>query len=189
PRRDEEFYCRDVVFQVEDILFKVSRRPFEEDSEGFASMFALPPTDHPSGVEGTSDANPIHLPVTEDEFRALLHVIFPTSFTTRALTKDNWMSVLKLADMWGFDDVRDKAIAELRRLIPGSAERVRIARRFGIAGWVEPALKELVQQDMLSAGDLEALGWDMAARLIQIRENVQFSGNCTCGCNYCSIAH
>ncbi len=111
------------------------------------------------------------------------------AFTTRALTKDNWMSALKLADMWGFDDIRDKAIVELRRLIPGSAERIRVARLFSIPGWVEPALKDLAQQDTLSGADLQALGWNTVAKLMQIRENVQFGNSCTCGCNYCSIAH
>ena len=45
------------------------------------------------------------------------------------------------------------------------------------------------QEQPLSAQDLEALGWDTAAKLFQIRESVPFTGTCVCGCNYCSVAH
>ncbi len=97
-RRDDEFYCQDVVFlvresshvshhpgaptsappiQVEDVLFKVPRRPFEYDSEVFSVMFTLPPVSGAYGVEGVSDDNPIRLEgVNEDEFRPLLWVMF-----------------------------------------------------------------------------------------------------------------
>ncbi|KAI0365158.1 hypothetical protein BV20DRAFT_925133, partial [Pilatotrama ljubarskyi] len=176
PRRDPEFYCQDIVFQVEDVLFKVSRRPFEEDSDGFSSMFTLPSSNQASVVEGTSDANPVHLHgVTADDFRSLLYVLFPASYGgTRPLTKEQWMSALRLADMWDFEGVRDKAIDELRKLIPWHAERVSVARRFGIPGWIEPALKELAQQDSISATELQMLGWSTAAKLFQVRECVQF---------------
>ncbi|PIL33328.1 hypothetical protein GSI_04779 [Ganoderma sinense ZZ0214-1] len=77
PRRDDEFYCQDIVFLVEDVLFKVPRRPFEHESEVFSGMFALPPVNSAYGVEGSSDDNPIELEgVTEDEFKALLWVMF-----------------------------------------------------------------------------------------------------------------
>ncbi|KAI8974157.1 hypothetical protein BD414DRAFT_524925 [Trametes punicea] len=191
PRRDSEFYCRDVVFRVEETLFRVSRRPFEDNTSAFQTMFSLPSLDHARGAEGTSDDHPIRIQgVTEDEFRALLYVLFPTSYgVPRTLTKDQWMSALKLATMWNFEGVRDKAIAELRRLVPEHAERIRLARLFDIPGWIETALNELAQQDSLTAAELQALGWDTAAKLIKMRENVAFSGACMCGCNYCTIAH
>ncbi|KAH9885108.1 hypothetical protein C8Q73DRAFT_660364 [Cubamyces lactineus] len=189
--RDPEFYCRDVIFHVEGVLFKVSRRPFEEDSEAFSSAFTLPPPDHPDGIEGSCDTNPIELGgIIADEFRSLLRVLFPgTSDISRTMSKDQWISALKLATMWDFENVRQKAIAELFKLVPQHGERVRLARVYDIPGWIEPALKELVQQDSLSASDLEALGWATAAKLIQIRESVSFTDCCTCPCNYCTIAH
>ncbi|KAI0355270.1 hypothetical protein OH77DRAFT_1403431 [Trametes cingulata] len=191
PTRDPEFYCQDIVFQVEDVLFKVSRRPFEEESEGFSAMFTLPPSSQSSAREGTSDANPLRLHgIKADDFKSLLYVLFPASYGgTRTLIKEQWMSALRLADMWAFDGVRDQAIRELRKLIPWHAERVRVAREFRIPGWIEPALRELAQQDALSAAELQALDWETAAKLFQVRESVQFAAQCTCGCNYCSIAH
>ena len=94
PRRDDEFYCQDIVLlvskpsltsmqscqrppQVEDVLFKVPRRPFESESEVFSAMFELPPINGAYCVEGSSDDNPIRLDgVKEDEFRPLMWVMF-----------------------------------------------------------------------------------------------------------------
>ncbi|PIL33340.1 hypothetical protein GSI_04791 [Ganoderma sinense ZZ0214-1] len=235
PRRDDEFYCQDIVFLVEDVLFKVPRRPFEHESEVFSGMFALPPVNSPYGVEGSSDDNPIQLEgVTEDEFKALLWVMFrsislfllylsspcysrlpsssalpPTHRTphtprratpvspipsgygsSRTLTQPQWVSVLRLSTMWFFKDIRTRAIAELSKLVATPAARIVLARTYNISGWTEPALCALAQQDApLSAQDLEALGWDAAAKLVQIRESVVFAGACVCGCNYCTVAH
>ena len=95
PIRDGEFYSPDVVFlvsfflsssncppihrdiQVEGVLFKVPRRPFEQDS-AFGDTFNLPPLDGTT-EEGTSDEHPLPLHgIKEAEFRALLSVMFRT---------------------------------------------------------------------------------------------------------------
>ncbi|KAI1787733.1 hypothetical protein LXA43DRAFT_1184327 [Ganoderma leucocontextum] len=191
-RRDDEFYCQDVVFLVDDVLFKVPRRPFEYDSEAFSATFTLPPVNGAYGVEGSSDDNPIKLEgVTEDEFRPLLWVMFRSGYgSSRTLTQTQWISVLRLSTMWFFKDLRERAVNELSKLVSTPAARIVLARKFNIPGWTEPALGALAQQEQpLSAQDLEALGWDTAAKLIQIRESVVFSGTCVCGCNYCSVAH
>ncbi|KAI0355265.1 hypothetical protein OH77DRAFT_1403507 [Trametes cingulata] len=201
--RDPDFFCQDIVFQVsrtssalshsyilpcklEVVLSKVSRRPFEEKSEGFSAMITLPPSSQSSVREGTSDANPLRLHgIAVGDFKSLLYVLFLASYGgTRTLTKEQWMSALRLADMWAFDGVRDQAIRELRKLIPWHAERVRVAREFRIPGWIE-----LAQQDALSAPELQALDWETAAKLFQARESMQFAAQCMCGCKYCSIAH
>ncbi|TBU29227.1 hypothetical protein BD309DRAFT_989924 [Dichomitus squalens] len=198
PRRDDEFYCQDVVFlrsfptQVGGVLFKVPRRPFEHDSKAFSDTFGLPPLNSAYGVEGSNDDNPIKLEgVTEEEFRPLLWVMFRAGYgSARILTQPQWTSVLRLATMWIFDDIRERAITELSRLVTSPAARIVLARRYNIPGWLEPALTTLAQQEQpLSAQDLEALGWETAAKLFQIRESVTFTGTCVCGCNYCTVAH
>ncbi|KAI0648592.1 hypothetical protein C8Q79DRAFT_925448 [Trametes meyenii] len=188
-RRDEVFYCQDIVFQVEDILFRVSRRPFEEDSESFRTTFELPSLDRLSAVEGSSDECPLPLKgVTADEFRSLLRVLFPNIYGVPIpLTKEQWLSALKLADMWSFDKVRAEAILSLKKLTPSHAERVHIARLHNIPGWSEPALIALAQQDVLTVPDLQALGWSTVAKLLQVRDSIAFGpGVCTCTCNYCT---
>ncbi|PIL33324.1 hypothetical protein GSI_04775 [Ganoderma sinense ZZ0214-1] len=144
-------------------------------------MFALPPVNSAYGVEGSSDDNPIQLEgVTEDEFKALLWVMFRSGYgSSRTLTQPQWVSVLRLSTMWFFKDIRTRAISELSKLVSTPAARIVLARTYNISGWTEPALCALAQQDApLSAQDLEALGWDAAAKLVQIRESVVFRVVC-----------
>ncbi len=60
------------------MLFKVARRPFEQESTIFNHTFQLPSAEGLDGeCEGETDDNPICLNgVTEEEFRALLRVMF-----------------------------------------------------------------------------------------------------------------
>ena len=109
--------------------------------------------------------------------------------SSRSLIKKDWVSALKLSTMWLFDSIREQAIAELSRIIRDPIERIQVSRRFRIAGWIEPALLSLAQQDVLKSEELERLGWDDAARLFRVRESVVFQASCTCLCNYCSAAH
>ena len=56
-------------------LFKVPRRKFEDGSEVFRDMFAMPPG---NGVaEGQTDEHPLLLEsISTDEFRSLLRAMF-----------------------------------------------------------------------------------------------------------------
>ena len=102
------------------------------------------------------------------------------------LNKEEWISVLKLSHMWNFDSVRTRAIEELARVIREPAKRLVLARSFQISGWKQSALLELAQKDALSAEDLEALGWVDAAKLLVVRDSVEFRDTCTFHtCQYC----
>lgn len=66
-----------IIQQVEGCLFKVPRRPFEDQSDVFKSMFTLPPGQN-IVVDGMSDDKPLLLEnIKKDDFRAFLHVLFP----------------------------------------------------------------------------------------------------------------
>ncbi|KAI0761524.1 hypothetical protein BD413DRAFT_617048 [Trametes elegans] len=191
--RDADFYCEDIIFLVDDVLFKVSRKPFERDSEVFRDMFSLPsPRGNIAEVDGMSDQRPLVLGgIGASEFRAFLNVIFPITYgtTRRVLDKGEWLHVLRLAEMWGFEAVRKQAVRELSRLVSQHAERFALAHQFSIPGWIEPALQHLARQDTLSAEDFRWLGWETAARLVQVRDSVVFAHTCLCVCNYCKHAH
>ena len=62
---------------MEGKLFKLPRRPFEEQSEVFRTMFLLPPGSH-AQVEGLTDEMPLRLEgITKIDFKAFLKVLFP----------------------------------------------------------------------------------------------------------------
>ena len=63
--------------QVEDTLFRVPRRYFEQESEIFRTMFQLPVAE---GIapDGSSNERPLLLEgVNKEDFRQLLKVMFP----------------------------------------------------------------------------------------------------------------
>lgn len=75
--RDEDFYMQDVIFRVENQLFKVPIRYLIETSDVFRTMFELPQGEEASGGEGSSDEKPVHLEgVKSEDFKQLLKVLF-----------------------------------------------------------------------------------------------------------------
>jgi hypothetical protein len=69
--------------QVEDTLFRVPRRYFEQESEIFRTMFQLPVA---KGIapDGSSNEQPLLLEgVNKEDFRQLLRVMFPECVDSR----------------------------------------------------------------------------------------------------------
>ena len=95
--------------------------------------------------------------------------------------------MLKLSTMWNFDSVRTRAIEELARVVQSPAERLTLARTFQISGWRQSALFALARLEVLTATDLEALGYVDAAKLLVVRDSVEFRDSCTyTSCQYCN---
>ncbi|KAF8216991.1 hypothetical protein K438DRAFT_1748117 [Mycena galopus ATCC 62051] len=114
--RDQNYYFNNITFKY---IFNVPRYHFERTSEIFGTMLTLSPGD---GVqpEGQSDETPIVLEgITQIDFRALLKVLYPLHVrqpvfnAVQWMTKDEWISVLKLSTLWRFLDARDLAIKQL----------------------------------------------------------------------------
>ncbi|OCB88008.1 hypothetical protein A7U60_g4793 [Sanghuangporus baumii] len=73
-QRDEQFYYTLITFEVENILFRVPRRPFEIESSVFKEMFELPSD---GSSDGNTDEKPLALSgITVESFRAFLRVLF-----------------------------------------------------------------------------------------------------------------
>ncbi|KAH9171818.1 hypothetical protein EDB89DRAFT_2070387 [Lactarius sanguifluus] len=100
-----------------------TRPPFAapENSLVFSSMFSLPRTiattttgDSTAAAEGTSDANPIHLPgVTELEFETLLRYFYKSMHDGFSLPQPSWIALLSIAHHYEFLNVRERAIREI----------------------------------------------------------------------------
>ncbi|KAJ7314358.1 hypothetical protein DFH08DRAFT_716740, partial [Mycena albidolilacea] len=143
---------RDVIYREEaekigwetafllDCLFNVPRYHFERSSEVFATMFTLPAGD---GVqaEGHNDEQPVVLEgVRSDDFQQLLKALYPLPDgigMDNWMTKDEWISVLKLSTQWCFIDARNLAIQQLHsRRDLEVVERIQLAQQYDIADWL-----------------------------------------------------
>ncbi|KAJ6456081.1 hypothetical protein C8R45DRAFT_1034851 [Mycena sanguinolenta] len=177
--RDEEYYLESITFKVEGTIFNVPRYHFEHASEIFASMLTLPAGD---GVptEGQSDQIPIVLEsIRKVDFRALLKVLYPRNAwkpilaTSGWMTKEEWISVIKLSTQWRFLEARDLAIKQLdirSDLTP--VERIVLGRQYDIAAWLRKGYSALAQRSRTGISPEEAsqIGWETAFRICAARE-------------------
>ncbi|KAK7044820.1 hypothetical protein R3P38DRAFT_3308623 [Favolaschia claudopus] len=178
--RHQRYYLETITFKVEDCIFKVPRYHFEHSSDIFAQMFTFPSrTDVP--CEGQTDENPVVLGgIHTAEFEALLNVLYPLNYPTLLSneegpnwnTKEDWISVLKLATRWNFLAARKSAIDRLRASGDiDDIELILLARQYDIADWLRAGYTNLAQRaERISEEEAQKIGWDTAYRLGHMRE-------------------
>jgi len=179
---DESYYFTDVVFLVENRLFKVPRHYFEAGSEVFRAMFQLPA---PANVvpDGRSEKQPLRLDgIEKKDFKQLLKVLYPRTFgQEESLTVPEWTSVLKLATMWEFTEIRGLAIQKMSQLAIENFDKIIIAKDYHVTDWLIRGLNVLAQrEEPMGAEDVRRLGWDYIFKLAEVRES--FSS----GCQHCN---
>ncbi|KAH8997939.1 hypothetical protein EDB92DRAFT_1837021 [Lactarius akahatsu] len=171
------------VFQVENRLFRVHRHFLAENSLVFSSMFSLPRTTATTGdstaeAEGTSDANPIHLPgVTELEFETLLRYFYKSMHDGFSLPQPSWIALLSIAHHYEFLNVRERAIREIygpaaqqpqdHMLLISVAEKYDVSPQHLI-----PSLVSLVTRPQpLSEGEVASYSALTVSRIAHARED------------------
>ncbi|KAK0226453.1 hypothetical protein IW262DRAFT_1431442 [Armillaria fumosa] len=155
---DDVFYWENVVFLVENTLFKVPRYHFESFSEVFKTMFTLP---HGDGVniDGSSDEYPLVLQgVKAQEFRSLLNVMLHPELPL--LTTEAWLDVLKLSNMWRLVNIRNLAIRELsNRNDISFIDNILWGRCYKVAAWIIKGYSGLIDRgDVVSLDEAVRIG-------------------------------
>ena len=89
------------------------------------------------------------------------------------LTVDEWMSVLKLSDMWEFPKMRTKAIDasenEVQKL--GAVEMILLAKKYSVSDWLTKGYDILARRpERITADERKRLGLDTFVRLAEVRE-------------------
>ncbi|KAJ7125209.1 hypothetical protein C8R44DRAFT_782592 [Mycena epipterygia] len=174
--RDQDYYLETVVFQVQSTLFRVPRYQFERHSEIFAATFTLPQA---GGIsEGSEDKNPIKLEgISHLDFQRLLKVLYPLTAIpkTPELHGYEWISVLKLANLWHFLEVRELAIEQLTSHAQSldCIERILFGRQYGVAAWLRSGYTDLAQRKApISVEEAAKISWEVALQIYQAREAV-----------------
>ncbi|KAI0072573.1 hypothetical protein K474DRAFT_1678548 [Panus rudis PR-1116 ss-1] len=169
---DESFYFDDLYISVEGYLYKLPGRSFYNDSIVFRDMRTLP-TGESAVVEGSSKDTPLRLdPVKRAEFNPLLRVMFPRNFgVDEELSEAEWISVLKLSNMWEMTRISALATKHLHDLPQrNAAQALALARQHDIKEWMLPALKALAQRhEDITCDDAKILGWELALQVANLR--------------------
>ncbi|KAF9642122.1 hypothetical protein BDM02DRAFT_3124829, partial [Thelephora ganbajun] len=136
-------------------------------------MFGIPQGD--DSAEGETDQSPIVLPsVTVSEMEALLNFFyFRQGLEEVKFSEDDWCSLLSISHRYECERARERSIKEINKLRPpvGSADKIVMAKKFGVEEWLVPACVALVERhDPLNYAEAEKLGLDMTMLLSEARE-------------------
>jgi hypothetical protein len=90
------------------------------------------------------------------------------------MTQEGWTSVLKLAVMWNFEDIRKLAIGKLTKQSVEPIERILLARAYSVPKWLRAGYIALVERrEALSLEEAERIGYSAAVRLFHVRERMR----------------
>ncbi|KAL0070434.1 hypothetical protein AAF712_002265 [Marasmius tenuissimus] len=181
-RRHDIFYTDTIVFEVNNKLFRVPSRYFHEHSAIFGGASQLS-----AGCnEGKSDEHPVTLPLppeaSTDDFVHLLKVIWPLTVgqpSPTHLTREEWLSVLKLSVFWEFNNIRNTAITQIGECGLTLMDKIVLGRQFRVKAWFEDGLKTLASPvaRLPELEELKALqlGEDTLLRLLYLRDRMPSS--------------
>jgi len=144
----------------------------ERDSEVFRDLFRVPtPPNQP--VEGKTEENPIRLEgVLSTDFERFLTVLYPRIGHDDLSEPDEWASVLCVADMYAFDDVRRLAIWRLE-FLASPLDKLVIGHRYGIRDFVLVGYRDLCEREQpLRSTELERLDLEDVFLLTAKREEL-----------------
>ncbi|KAH9941599.1 uncharacterized protein BXZ73DRAFT_41378 [Epithele typhae] len=170
------------LLQVGTQLFKVPRRKFEDGSEIFRDMFAVPQLGSDVAAEGSSDDRPLVLEgIREEDFCAFLRALFAPRYgcKTSALPSyrapEAWIAVLKLSTLWHFDLLRTDAIEALNSQRLTDEQPVGaliVARLYDVPGLLLPAIHALARRtESIRIEEAELLGLSTTVKLAAVRES------------------
>ncbi|KAF9445058.1 hypothetical protein P691DRAFT_735574 [Macrolepiota fuliginosa MF-IS2] len=178
--KDIEYYVEPLIFSVENTLFRVPREYLAQESPVFLDMLALPQPvtdDEGVGSEGAVDAKPLVLPdtIAAPAFRALLQILysFNDGCVDADFPKDDWINILELSRMWDMATVRKTAIKGLLPLLgDDAAHQWKLAKKYDIHDWVQPALEKLVRRNQpLTVKEFESLDQRTLLGVAAVRES------------------
>ncbi|KAF6750636.1 hypothetical protein DFP72DRAFT_1013133 [Ephemerocybe angulata] len=171
-----------VVFKVEGRIFQVPRQRFIEYSDIFADMFGLPASRDSQGkadVEGLSIESPITLDgYRASEFEALLKAMYPTSSNVLEgafrMTRDEWISVLKLSTVWNMKKIRQHAITGLSSghdsVILTSVDKAYLGLVHRVAPWLVEGITSIISSgDPPSLSEIRTLGLSAVSHIVLIQ--------------------
>ncbi|KAJ8697108.1 hypothetical protein PTI98_006914 [Pleurotus ostreatus] len=145
--RNQAFYIDFAAFQAEDELFMAPTNYLKANSATFNQLLDLQLGADPTA--GQSDENPIVLDgVSKVDFERFLGVAVAANYQGEppvALGVPHWLSVLGLASLWGFHDLRRKTIEVVSSGGLTTMERLSYGRLLKVEKWGAQEYTELVK--------------------------------------------
>ncbi|KAI0045518.1 hypothetical protein FA95DRAFT_117333 [Auriscalpium vulgare] len=158
-----------VIMLVENVRYQIHKFFFNRDSAYFASRLATISLWNPFVPPSVA------LPdVTVAEFDAFLSILYPSDFDkTEISSVADWTAVLRLATMWGFTSIVNRAIRHLDTLT-SPLDKLVLARAHRVERWVVPALVALCERpECLNLEDVRRMTLEDIVLVGRLRESVR----------------
>ncbi|EGN92767.1 hypothetical protein SERLA73DRAFT_190617 [Serpula lacrymans var. lacrymans S7.3] len=172
----KDYYIRtgDVSFLVENHLFRVHSYFFERESIFFRQMLtgATPAGERSGSPDG--DAYTLD-DVRSEDFARFLWVFYNPKYSLYQAPLENWLSVLHLANRWGFLSVKDLTVRELEKLTIEPIDKISIYHTYSIDKlFLIPSYIAVCKRDKpLGMAEGTKLGLETVLRLAEARERVR----------------
>ena len=120
------------------------------------------------------DVSSFHMDITyAEQAESLYRLLFPSD-----LSRDEWISALKLSTMWDLAEVRKYRIQMMSQLDLSPAHKVFLGNQYHILAWLKDGYKILVTNgEAMTAEQLKenvnVLGWETMARVLRLRDTAK----------------
>jgi hypothetical protein len=173
-KRHDEWYLTsgDVIFLVDNYLYRVHRYFFERESGYWRQRFSAPsPPGQPP--KGSSDYSPWPLPgVNPVDFSRFLWVFYNQKYSIFEANGDEWISILKLSCEWGFDEVRGFALRQLETKYQEPLDKIQLYHTYKIDKilLIPSYIAMALRPEPLTLAEGKLLGLETALALARARE-------------------
>ncbi|TFK23596.1 hypothetical protein FA15DRAFT_620526 [Coprinopsis marcescibilis] len=161
-----EYFWDLLTFKVENVLIRVPSYRFGQ-SKTFVKKHGID-----IGRKGPLDScneEPIELEVELVDFEHFVKAMYPiVPFYSGdpELTKDEWISVLRLSTKWFFSDMREVAIRKLTEMEMDPIDRVCLGKELHIHRWLLTGYEYLVtRKEIITEEEAERIGWRTALKV------------------------
>jgi hypothetical protein len=129
-KRHGDYYLRDgnICFLVENTVFRLHRYFFDRESKYFRDR--LGPCSE--GGDGTPNRPYIIHDIKSDEFADFVWVWYNPAYSFSKQGKQKWLTILQLATLWEFGDIKQLAIRQLEKLKLDPIEKIITYKQYSV---------------------------------------------------------
>ncbi|KLO08703.1 hypothetical protein SCHPADRAFT_858756 [Schizopora paradoxa] len=167
-QKDEEFYMKPLVIEVDEQIFNLPQRDLVEQSPVVQAILASSP---PGERLGETEEHPLILSgMNNNEFNTFLEVLYHAGDQNEIET-NAWKDVLKVASILQVQDLYNTAVVRLDDVSLEPVSKAQLGNLCDVKRWLRPAYEALcTRAEALTVEEGEKIGWGPAFKLLKIRE-------------------
>lgn len=173
----KDYYLRggDMTILVENHLYRIHSYFFERESLFFRQKLLAGPSEDGED-HGSNDSNHYTLDdVKSEDFARFLWVFYNPKYSLYEAHLDVWLSILRLATRWGFNNVKELTVRELEKLDIECVDKISIYHEHNISKlYLIPSYVTIVKRDKpLTFTEGVKLGMETVLRVADARERAR----------------